>query len=180
MKRTVCVMLSLSLLLCLCACGNSPAAAPAAAPAVTAAPVPVQTQTPAATAAPTAEPAPISPTAHDGIDVDLTMLGSTMVYSEVYSMMYEPEAYMGKVVKMQGAFSSFEGQDRMYFACVVADATACCAQGIEFELDDSYAYPRDYPELGDEITVVGTLSSYTEEYNGNSYEYIYLENAQLV
>ncbi|MBQ9248776.1 MAG: hypothetical protein IJ179_00240 [Oscillospiraceae bacterium] len=169
MKKTLSIVLSL-FLLCLCACGNT--AAPTAAPAVA---TPVQTQAPA----PTAAPAAISPTAHDGIDVDLTMLGSTMVYSEVYNMMYEPEAYMGKVVKMQGAFSSFEGQDRMYFACVVADATACCAQGIEFELDDSYAYPQDYPELGDEITVVGTFSSYTEEYNGNSYEYIYLENAQL-
>ena len=36
------------------------------------------------------------------IDVDLTKLSSSMVYSEVYNMMNEPEPYEGKMVKMQG------------------------------------------------------------------------------
>ncbi len=38
----------------------------------------------------------------DGIDVDLTKLSSTMVYSEVYNMMYTPDDYIGKTVKMNG------------------------------------------------------------------------------
>ena len=34
----------------------------------------------------------------DGVDVDLTVLSSTMVYSEAYNMMYYPENYIGKTV----------------------------------------------------------------------------------
>lgn len=36
------------------------------------------------------------------LDVDLTTLSSTMVYSEVYNMMYEPDRYLGKRIKMNG------------------------------------------------------------------------------
>ena len=39
-----------------------------------------------------------------GIDVDRTTLSSTMVYSEVYNMMSEPDGYLGKTVKMDGSF----------------------------------------------------------------------------
>ena len=31
------------------------------------------------------------------------MLSSTMVYSEVYNMMVDPESYIGKTVKMDGS-----------------------------------------------------------------------------
>ena len=39
------------------------------------------------------------------VDVDLTKLSSTMVYSEVYNMMSSPESYMGKRVRMKGSFA---------------------------------------------------------------------------
>ena len=44
----------------------------------------------------------------DGIDVDLTKLSSTMVYSEVYNMLYTPDDYIGQTVKMNGAFAYYE------------------------------------------------------------------------
>ena len=50
-----------------------------------------------------------------------------MVYSEVYAMMYEPEQYIGKTVKMQGQFATQEYNDERLYACIVQDATACCA-----------------------------------------------------
>ncbi len=96
-------------------------------------------------------------------DIDLTTLSSTMVYSEVYGMMMSPEAYVGKTVKMNGAFAVYEGENRNYYACLIADATACCSQGIEFVLDGDYAYPNDYPALGTDITVAGTFDTYYEE-----------------
>ncbi len=101
-------------------------------------------------------------TAASGVDVDRTELSSTMVYSEVYNMVFTPEDYMGKTVKMNGTFSIYEGDDRNYYACLISDATACCSQGIEFVLDGDYTYPDDYPELGSEITVTGTFDTYTE------------------
>ncbi|MBO5560377.1 MAG: hypothetical protein J6A07_01850, partial [Firmicutes bacterium] len=48
------------------------------------------------------------------------------------------------------------GED--YYACIIQDATACCAQGIEFRLPEGEAYP----EMGTEITVTGTFGSYTQ------------------
>lgn len=100
-----------------------------------------------------------------GIDVDLTALSSTMVYSEVYNMVTAPENYIGKTVRMQGQFAVYEGDSRNYFACLIADATACCSQGIEFVTKDSRTYPADYPELGTEITVEGVFETYQEGEN---------------
>ena len=112
-----------------------------------------------------------------GIDVDLTKLSSTMVYSEVYNMMVSPDKYIGKTVKMNGAFAYYEDPEtkKQYFACIIADATACCSQGLEFILAGEHSYPDDYPELGTEITVVGTFQTYEE----NGYMYCHLVDAEM-
>ncbi len=112
------------------------------------------------------------------IDVDLTKMSSTMVYSEVYNMITSPSDYLGKVIKMKGNFGFFldESTGNRYFACVVQDATACCAQGIEFTLTDNYVYPDDYPEPETEFTVVGIFDTYEE----NGYYYITLRNGELI
>lgn len=119
----------------------------------------------------------------ESIDVDLTKLSSTMVYSEVYAMMTAPEDYIGKTVKMNGQFALYQatdanGQpvpDQIYFACVIADATACCQQGLEFILAGDAKYPDDYPELGSEITVVGEFQTYME----GTQQYCHLINAEI-
>ena len=51
---------------------------------------------------------------------------------------------------------------------VIADATACCAQGLEFVWDDgTHAFPDEYPEPGTEVEVTGTFETYDE--NGVTY-----------
>lgn len=114
----------------------------------------------------------------DSIDIDLTSLSSTMVYSEVSHMMYEPENYIGKIIKMDGTFSSYydEATGNYYFACIIKDATACCAQGFEFELTDDYTYPDDYPKEGDPVSVVGEFDTYQD----GEYLYCTLRNARLL
>ena len=111
-------------------------------------------------------------------DVDLTALSSTMVYSEVYNMMVTPEKYVGKTVKMSGSFATFinEEDGRYIFGCIITDATACCAQGIEFELTSDYKYPDDYPKDGDTICVTGTFGTYQE----GQFTYCTLRNARLL
>ena len=113
-----------------------------------------------------------------GIDVDLTSLSSTMVYSEVYNMMYDPDSYLGKTIKMDGLFTAYhdESTGNNYFACIIQDATACCAQGMEFVLTDDYSYPDDYPDEGSEITVVGVFDTYME----GEYMYCTLRDAKLI
>lgn len=98
-------------------------------------------------------------------DLDLTELSSTMVYSEVFNMLNEPDNYVGKKIKMRGAFGYYiDDEDNYHFGCVIADATACCAQGIEFVLTDELVYPDEYPEIGTEITVIGDFDYY---FDGN-------------
>lgn len=117
------------------------------------------------------------------IDVDLTKLSSTMVYSEVYNMMTTPTDYLGKQVKMTGQFAIYQPTDangqpvdgQIYFACIIADATACCQQGLEFILAGDYSYPDDYPELGTDITVSGEFQTYME----GTQQYCHLINAEF-
>lgn len=114
----------------------------------------------------------------ENVDVDLTALSSTMIYSEVYNMMVTPDDYMGKKIKMKGNFSVYQdtSNGNMYYACVIADATACCSQGLEFTLSGNYSYPQDYPELGTEITVIGEFETYEE----NGLKYCRLIHAKMV
>ena len=129
--------------------------------------------------APAPEAVDTAPVSGSGdIDVDLTALSGTMVYSEVYNMMASPGDYVGKTVKMDGTFALYhdEESDNYYFACIVKDATACCSQGIEFVLTDDYTYPDDYPAPDEEITVVGVFDTYME----GEYMYCTLRSAVLV
>ena len=116
-------------------------------------------------------------TTDGNVDVDLTKLSSTMVYSEVYNMMYTPENYIGKNVKLSGMFVAYTNQDgsRYYPAVIIADATACCSQGLEFVLEGNPSYPEGYPEMETDITVIGTFETYLED--GNTY--CRLQNARI-
>lgn len=104
--------------------------------------------------------------------VDLTILSSTMVYSEVYNMISTPEKYIGKTVKMNGMLDVYEDSTtgKNYYACIIADATACCAQGLEFILRED-----KYPKSGTAITVIGKFDTYEE----GGYKYCRLIDAKL-
>ena len=120
--------------------------------------------TPTETITPTAQISPAESVNIDynNIDVDLTQMSSTVVYSEVYSMLLTPKDYEGLVVKMSGGYTYAEGETQIYHACIIADATACCQQGIEFVPADT-AFVA--PEVGTTITVTGTFSIYYEGSN---------------
>ena len=111
------------------------------------------------------------------VDLDLSGLSGTFVYAQVYSMVNEYEAWLGKVIKMAGYYSFFEDTQRgvVYHACVIPDATACCAQGIEFIWAGEHAWPADYPEEGADIVVTGRLETYEED----GTLYLHLVDAEL-
>lgn len=123
------------------------------------------------------EPAENAAQADRSVDLDLTAISGTVVYSQVYDMIMDPDSYMGKTIKMKGSFSYYQDPDTQqeYFAVIIADATACCAQGIEFVWKGEHVYPRDYPPLDTEITVTGTFSTYSE----GDYMYLQLTGADV-
>lgn len=115
-----------------------------------------------------------------GVDYDLTTMGSDMVYVTVYQFMVNPEDYIGKTVRMKGDYyaSWYEPDAQYYHYCIIQDATACCAQGMEFVWGDgSHSYPDEYPEENAEIVVTGTFGTYYDEVD--SYLYCRLQNATL-
>ena len=170
MKKLFCILIVVLTLLSLAACGSDKGTAT------------TDNQTPNASASQnqsTEKASEFVPAqSADSIDVDLTKLSSTMVYSEVYYMMVSPDNYTGKTVKMNGAFAYYEDPETkaQYFACIIADATACCSQGIEFILTGEHTYPNDYPELNSEITVTGIFETYEE----NGFKYCRLTDAAIV
>jgi hypothetical protein len=113
------------------------------------------------------------------IDVDLTTLSSTMVYAEVYNMMTVPNEYMGKTIKMGGQYyANYYEETGLYYHCVIiADATACCQQGLEFKWNGDHTYPDDYPADNSEIEVVGVFGSYDEL--GQTYYYLAVDNITI-
>ena len=190
MKRIFCLLLAACMTLSLCACGkdsekdagndasSSNEKSSASAESI---PTPKEQETPDEQQTP--EEPEQTQTSADGVDVDLTVLSSTMVYSEVYNMLYnDPAHYLGKTVKARGEFSIYQlvtdgvlQPDPVSYACIISDAAACCAEGMEFVLKDDLAYPDDYPELGTEITVIGEFQPYEE----NGMTRYHLVNARL-
>lgn len=198
MKRIVCLIAVLVMVFSLAGCGGSDTSVKPAgttggstvqnvldqqmkdAEAGTAENAPTETQKQETSEPATNSDAP-GKTESSSYDVDLTALSSTMIYSEVYNMMSEPEKYIGKSIRMNGQFALYQATDetgtplpdQIYFACIIADATACCSQGLEFVLAGEHTYPDNYPELGTEITVSGTFETYDE----NGYMYCHLVDA---
>lgn len=184
MKRIFCLLLAACMMLSLCACGkdsekdagnDTPSSDVEVSAPTESIPTPKEQETPG-------ESKPSHPAAGK-VEVDLTVLSSTMVYSEVYNMLYnDPAHYLGKTVKARGTFSIYQlvtdgvlQPDPVSYACIISDAAACCAEGMEFVLEGDLTYPDDYPELGTEITVVGEFQAYEE----NGMTGYHLINARL-
>lgn len=93
--------------------------------------------------------------ADSNVDIDISVMSSDMVYATVFQLMSEPDKYVGKTIKIKGKhYSSFyEPTGLTYHYVVIQDATACCAQGLEFELTQGLEYPAE----GAEVVVIGTF-----------------------
>ncbi len=91
------------------------------------------------------------------IDINLARMSGTMVYAQVYKMVTEPAKFIGKRVKMKGVFSSYYDEEtkKRFYGCVIADALACCSQGLAFELAKARKFPDEFPAEGAEITIIG-------------------------
>lgn len=106
------------------------------------------------------------------IDVDLNNLNANVVYSQVFLMMTEPDKFIGKRIRMSGQFNVYAAQEgnpsgvTEYYAIIIADAQACCQQGIEF-VWPGHTYPDGFPEVKSNASVTGIFEVYEE--NGKKY-----------
>ena len=160
-RQLLCPLLCACLLLC-AGCGSSSPPNAASASSAATSPVPsFSSSTPADTGG--------------HVDVDLTVLSSTMVYAEVYNMMTTPAAYVGKTVKVSGEYyAAFLPElQQVYFFVLISDAAACCQQGLEFIWSGNHTYPNDYPEDWAPIQVTGVFSSYQDQ--GETFYYLVVD-----
>ena len=190
MKKLVSLQLSVLLLCALTACGGSQAATKTTTGGTTTVsqimenaakdelpPPPsvnaVEPALPAEMEPVAQQPAPEHTPTADGVDIDLTQMNATMVYAEVSNIMYMPDDYIGKIIRMNGmAVSSTDPETGItYHAVIIRDATACCASGLDYVLADGQEYPPDESDA----TVTGEFELYEE----NGFFYCQLKDAVL-
>ena len=113
------------------------------------------------------------------VDLDLTKMSATMIYSTIFDMLIMPEDYVEKIIKVKGWFETYTDPQtgEMYYAVVVPDATACCQQGLEFVWKGNHTYPDDFPKPGQNITVTGIYKMI--ENDGISYNYLEVINLEF-
>ncbi|MBE8953560.1 MAG: hypothetical protein SR1Q7_10520 [Quinella sp. 1Q7] len=105
------------------------------------------------------------------VDIDLTKMSSTMIYSTVFNIVTTPKNFVGKTMRMRGEYTTYPiSASETIHACLVRDAAGCCSQGIEFRLTGG-----KYPAGAGEITVVGTIDSFRLD----GKEICYLRDAAL-
>ena len=112
------------------------------------------------------------------IDLDLTDLSGTVVYAYINQMVNAPENYIGKIIRLNGWYDAFvDSSTGLYYtSCFIPDASACCAQGIEFVWAGAHPFPEAYPEPGTGVTVTGRFEVYLED----DWMYIHLVDADVV
>ena len=114
------------------------------------------------------------------IDIDLTIMSSTMVYAEIFNIIRNPNAYKGKVIKMSGPYDvSYYEKDKSYnHFVIIEDETACCREGLQFVWNGEHIYPDDYPEQNEKIEVIGKIGINTD--NGRTYFYLAVDNLSVL
>ena len=110
----------------------------------------------------------------DDVDIDLSKMSTTMMYSYISNMIDNPDDSIGKTVKAKGVHDSFtdENTNITYHAILIYDSTTCCSQALEFIL----AEDSNYPAKNKNITIEGTFGTYNE---GNN-TYCYLNPSKVV
>ena len=85
------------------------------------------------------------------------------------SEMYAEKAQDQKTltIKLRGNLTYYKDEQtgHEYYAAIIQDATACCAQGIEFVWKGEHHWPQDYPPEDTEVTVTGVFDLYEENDN---------------
>lgn len=124
--------------------------------------------------------------AEQKVDIDLTGFSTNMLYAEVYNIEMSPEAYKGKIIKLTGEFARFPKDidengnptsDEEIFVCIISDAMACCATGIEFIPEKESSFWTNYPEDGSKITITGLCDIFLDE--SGWFTIVQLDNATV-
>lgn len=98
------------------------------------------------------------------VDIDLSTLNTNIAFAQISAMYTEPWNYIGKAIRVKGTLDAYTDETGEEHSMVmVADAAACCAQGIEFVWKSGGGYADEYTGLGEAVIVTGHFELYQEE-----------------
>ena len=105
------------------------------------------------------------------VDVNLSDLGTTMLFAEITNIMNDPEGYLGKVIKIHGGyFNIYDEESNQYIHFVlILDEAGCCEQGFQFRVGEEFGSPEDLFEIEEEIEIIGVFRSCDGEGWGRYY-----------
>ncbi len=97
---------------------------------------------------------------------DVIEIKEKMFVAQTNDVYYNPEDYLGKTLKYEGLFDSYDDPDngQTYYA-VIRYGPGCC--GIDLNAGFEVLWNREYPEPNDWVEAVGVLEEYEE--NGQKY-----------
>lgn len=112
--------------------------------------------------------------ADNKIDIDLTLMSSTMVYAEVFNIVNSPDQYVGKRIQAEGVYAAgiLVDENKLLHFIMIEDATACCKEGLRFV----YATDQIFKD-GDRIILTGVFSEAIE--NGYTIYRIEVESISI-
>jgi len=98
------------------------------------------------------------------VDVNLTGLSSTVAYAAIINILQAPDNYIGKRIKVSGAYQAFyyEEFDRYLHFVVIEGPGGCCPQAIKFVYGEDRTSPDDYPTENAMIEIAGVFNSSEE------------------
>ncbi len=102
---------------------------------------------------------PFSNKKDTNVDYDLTFMNKSIAYSTLNHVKNEPQYYLGKTFKIIGQFSKYpnapKGENRP--SVLLYDEKGCCFTYMEILFNE-----KPYPNIGTQITLIGTLEVYYE------------------
>ena len=98
------------------------------------------------------------------VDIDLTVLSTTVLSAELMNIIVNSEDYLGKTIRVRGTYYYlfYEQTGKYYHYVITKEGDECCQEGIEFMLSGEPVFPDDFPLVKTPIEVEGVFSLYEE------------------
>ena len=105
-----------------------------------------------------------SDAADTDIDVDLTVMSSTMAQAEFNRIFSNLEDYLGKTIKIAGPYYSFhlEQTGVLYRYVLIVEGDECCRIGIEIRSDDEGMSHTEFARQNALVEVIGILRTHMD------------------
>jgi len=89
------------------------------------------------------------------VDVDFTILSTTLIQAEYHRIGADMGNYIGKTMRMPGRYDPIPTDNgQVVHVLMLMDGDECCQMGVEFRLKDGEAYPA----MGAMIEITGVLT----------------------